>query len=83
MRYLGLREFQYVMNVVNLVISPAGVFLAMRTQLKPETQVMPLRCAGAYDQKNGRFNHGFCGKKPVPSGTRMDCCVLPAGALCT
>src|SRR5712692_565130 len=31
MRYLGLKEFQYVVNVVNLVISTAGAFLAVRT----------------------------------------------------
>lgn len=31
MRYLGLKEFQYVVNVVNLVVASAGAFLAART----------------------------------------------------
>lgn len=31
MRYLGLKEFQYVLNVVNLVMSSTGAFLAVRT----------------------------------------------------
>lgn len=31
MRYLGLKEFQYVLNVVNLVIASVGAFLAVRT----------------------------------------------------
>jgi len=31
MRYLGLKEFQYVVNVVNLVVASAGAFLAVRT----------------------------------------------------
>ena len=31
MRYLGLKEFQYVANVVNLILSSAGGFLAVRT----------------------------------------------------
>ncbi len=31
MRYLGLKEFQYLVNVVNLIISSTGAFLAMRT----------------------------------------------------
>ena len=30
-RYLGLKEFQYVVNVVNLVVASAGAFLAVRT----------------------------------------------------
>lgn len=31
MRYLGLEGFQYVLNVVNLVIASVGAFLAVRT----------------------------------------------------
>jgi CDP-diglyceride synthetase len=31
MRYLGLKEFQYVLNVVNLALASAGAFLAVRT----------------------------------------------------
>ena len=31
MRYLGLEEFQYVLNAVNLVLASAGAFLAVRT----------------------------------------------------
>ncbi len=31
MRYLGLKEFQYVLNAVNLVLASAGAFLAVRT----------------------------------------------------
>ena len=31
MRYLGLKEFQYVLNVVNLGLASAGAFLAART----------------------------------------------------
>ncbi len=31
MRYLGLKDFQYVLNAVNLVLASAGAFLAVRT----------------------------------------------------
>jgi hypothetical protein len=31
MRYLGLKEFQYVLNAVNLVLAATGAFLAVRT----------------------------------------------------
>ncbi len=31
MRYLGLKGFQYALNVVNLILASVGVFLAVRT----------------------------------------------------